>query len=150
MHSFFGLRSLSVSVLLIAIAAAGCKKTTPSNTTNLLQQYFDANILNQVFIINLATDNGTDLTSNYTGYTCTLVKTDYYHGPLEIKHGATTYSGTWIANDDYSKLTITLPSTPSIFIFLTRDWRFTSKNLPELDLAPWGTTDPVVLHILRQ
>ena len=127
-----------------------CKKTTTTNPTNVLEQYFDANILNQNFIVILATDHGTDLTSNYSGYTFKLIKSDYYHGPIEMKYATSTYAGSWIANDDYSKLTITLPSTPAPFIFLTREWRFTSKNLPELDLAPWGTTEPIVLHIMRQ
>ena len=49
-----------------------------------------------------------------------------------------------------SKLVITLPTTPSIFVFLNREWRFTKKALPEMELAPWGTTEPLVLHMLRQ
>ena len=145
-----GKRWLTLFFLCLIINFSACKKTTTSDPTNILQQYFDLNILGQVFIVNLATDNGTDLTANYNGYTFKLIKTDYYHGPVEVKFGANTYSGSWSANEDYSKLIITLPSTPSLFIFLTREWRFTSKNLPELDLAPWGSTDPIVLHILRQ
>ena len=143
--------SLSVVILLfITLTFTACKKTTTTDTTNLLEQYFDVNILGQIFIINLATDNGTDLTPNYNGYTFKLIKTNYYNGPLEVKYGTNTYTGTWSANSDYSKLTISLPSTPSILIWLTREWRFTSKNVPQLELAPWGSTDPLVLHILRQ
>ena len=137
-------------ILLCALQIAGCKKTTKSDPANLLQQYFDANILGQIFTVTLASDNGTDLTANYNGYTFKLVKTDYYHGPVEAKYGSNTYSGSWSANEDYSKLIITLPNTPMIFNFLSREWRFTSKNVPELDLAPWGSTDPVILHIYRQ
>jgi len=66
-----------------------------------------------------------------------------------IKNGV-TYTGTWSSNDDYSKLVITLPNPPSEFSFLSREWRFTSKNLPTLELAPWGSTDPIVLHMRRQ
>ena len=137
-------------MLLFSISAISCKKTTTTDPANILEQYFDANILNRNFIVNLATDNGTDLTANYSGYTFKLIKTDYYHGPMESKYGTNTYTGTWVANSDYSKLTISLPAAPSLFIFLNRDWRFTSKNIPELDLAPWGSTDPVVLHIIQQ
>ena len=140
--------NLVMSVILLQFSS--CKKTTTSTPASLLEQYFDANILGQVFIVNLATDHGMDLTNNYNGYTFKLVKTDYYHGPTEVKFGSNTYTGTWSANEDYSKLIITLPSTPSLFVFLTREWRFTSKNIPQLDLAPWGSTDPIVLHILRQ
>ena len=151
MISFFNIRTVGLSwFFLVILFASGCKKTTNTDPTNVLQQYFDANILNQNFVVILATDHGTDLTANYNGYTFKLIKTDYYHGPIEMKYGTSVYAGSWLANDDYSKLTINLPSSPSLFIFLTREWRFTSKNLPELDLAPWGNTDPVVLHILRQ
>ena len=137
-------------LLLTILVIGGCKKPTATDPVNVFQQYFDANILNQNFIVILATDHGNDITANYNGYSFKLIKTDYYHGPIEMKYGTMVYSGSWLANEDYSKLTINLPSTPSLFIFLTREWRFTSKNIPELDLAPWGSTDPIVLHILRQ
>ncbi len=150
MHKVLTYKRIWLPILLFTIALGSCKKTTTTNPANLLEQYFDANILGQIFIVNLATDNGTDLTANYSGYTFKLIKSDYYQGPIEVKYGTNTYSGTWSANSDYSKLTLILPSVPSLFIFLTRDWRFTSKNVPQLELAPWGTTDPVVLHILRQ
>lgn len=151
MFSFKRIQScLIILITFFTITLASCKKPTTTDPTNLLQQYFDANILNQSFSIILATDHGTDLTSSYNGYTFKLLKTDYYQGPIEMKYGTSTYTGSWSANADYSKLIINLPATPSVFAFLTREWRFTSKNLPELDLAPWGTTDPIVLHILRQ
>lgn len=122
--------------------------TTGSPT--LLEKYFEENVINKDFIVNKATNNGIDLTANYSGYTFKLLKTDYYKGPVEANKGTNTYTGTWSSNADYSKLIITLPSTPSEFVFLTREWRFTSKALPQLELAPWGSTEPIVLHILRQ
>lgn len=137
-------------ILLSTFLLPACKKTSHSSPTDLLQQYFDANIIGQIFIVSLATDSSRDLTANYNGYTFKLTKTDYYHGPLEAKYGSSTYAGTWSANEDYSKLIINLPSMPSIFGFLTREWRFTSKAVPELALAPWGSSAPVVLHMLRQ
>ena len=79
-----------------------------------------------------------------------MFKTDYYHGPGEIRKGTTVYSGTWSSNTDYSKLVITLPSTPSEFVFLNREWRFTKKAFPQMELAPWGTTEPLVLHMIKQ
>src|SRR5207302_8145584 len=87
-----------IVVLLLISIFTGCKKTTTSDPTNLLEQYFDINILGQIFIVNLATDSGTDLTPNYNGYTFKLIKTDYYHGPVEVKFGTSTYAGSWVAN----------------------------------------------------
>ena len=146
------LRNCVVVFFIISFSFVSCVKKDPvaPNTGTILEQYFESSVLNQNFIINLATNNGVDLTSNYNGYTFKLLKTDYYHGPLQVIKGANSYSGTWSCNEDYSKLIITLPSAPSEFVFLTREWRFTKKELPQLELAPWGTTDPVVLHMLRQ
>ena len=130
-----------------------CQKFATSlvpDQASAFEKYFESNILNQNFIVTLAMNNGTDITGNYSGYQFMMLKTDYYHGPVRVTKNGTTYSGTWSCNEDYSKLIITLPSAPPEFIFLTREWRFTSKIIPELDFAPWGTTDPVVLHILRQ
>lgn len=147
------------SRLIIAIAGAliiflsGCKKSIISQSqTSILEAYFAENVLNKNFIVDLATDNGTDLTSQYTGYTFVLTKTtSYYSGPLTGTKGSANYTGTWESNSDYSKLIISLttPSVPAEFIFLNRSWKFTKKSIPVLELAPWGSTDPKVLHMKR-
>jgi hypothetical protein len=136
---------LMLSFLLLGIS---CKKSGDANNP-VLEQLFESNILNRDFTVSLATDNGTDLTANYVGYTFQLSKTDFYHGPLQAKKNGTTFTGTWSSNSDYSQLIITLPNPPSEFSFLSRSWRFTSKNFPTLALAPWGSNDPIVLHMYR-
>ena len=95
----------------------------------------------------VATDNGADLTAQYTGYTFVLYKSTYYNGPMTAVKNGVTYNGTWSSNDDYSKLVITFPSTPAEFVFLNREWKFTKKSLPIMELAPWGTLEPKVLHM---
>ena len=83
-----------------------CKKSGDAGTNALLEQYFETNVLNRNFIVSLAQDNGTDLTANYNGYVFVLLKTDFYHGPLQATKGGTMYTGTWSSNNDYSKLVI--------------------------------------------
>lgn len=126
-----------------------CNKPV-SSSNPILEQYFETNVLNRNFTVSLATDNGTNLTSNYSGETFVLLKTDFYHGDLQAKKNGAVYTGAWSCNADYSKLTITLPNSPSEFIFLTRAWRFTSKDLPTMKLAPWGSADPIALNMTRQ
>jgi hypothetical protein len=134
--------------LFFSVAGIACKKSTLK--TALLEQYFETNILNKNFIVSLATDNGTDITANYSNEVFVLQETDLYHGPLQATKNGTIYTGTWSSNDDYSKLVITLPNSPSEFSFLSRAWRFTSKSLPTMKLAPWGSSEPIVLHMQRQ
>lgn len=137
---------LPVMILLSSLTGCG-KKTVESVKTTYLQQQFEDNILNKNFRVQLATDNGVDLTSQYTGYTYVLYKSTYYNGPMTAVKNGVTNNGTWSCNEDYSKLVITFPSTPSEFVFLNREWRFTKKSLPIMELAPWGTTDSKVLHM---
>lgn len=132
------------------LACFSCKKNTANIEQTLLEKYFDQNVIGQNFVVSLAKDSTTDLTSNYNGYTFVLAKTDFYHGPLKAMKGSTEYDGTWLANSDYSKLTITLPTSVPEFQFLSRSWRFTKKDVPTLQLAPWGSTEPVVLYMTRQ
>jgi hypothetical protein len=135
-------------LLFSFLLAASCKKSTEGGNA-LLERYFEENVLNRNFIVSLAKDHSTNLTANYSGYIFVLLKTDFYHGPLKATKNNITYEGTWSSNDDYSKLTIKLPATPSEFGFLTRDWRFTSKSLPVLNLAPWYSRDPIELNMTR-
>lgn len=155
MYKFSSLRNYFLLSLISIFCFTSCSKelqdaVNGTGTSSILEQYFESNILNKNFIINLATNNGVDITSNYNGYIFKMLKTDYYHGPVQVTKGTNTYAGTWSSNSEYSKLVITLPGTPAEFVFLTREWKFTKKSPPQLELAPWGTTEPLVLHMLQQ
>lgn len=139
-----------ILLVLIIFCFTACNKPVATNTGTPVEKYFEDNVLNRDFIVNFASDNGADITANYSSYVFKMTKTDFYHGPAEARIGTTVYTGTWRSNDDYSKLVITLPTSPAAFIFLNREWRFTSKALPQLKLAPWGSSDPLILHMLRQ
>jgi hypothetical protein len=127
-----------------------CKKSNLSTggTGTYFERYFDDSVLNKNFIVNLATDSGINITAQYSGFTFKMLKTDYYHGPMEAYKDGNIYTGTWSSNSDYSKLVITLPNSEP-FIFLNRAWRFTKKDPPQMKLAPWGSTEALVLHMLR-
>jgi hypothetical protein len=140
--------------LLFAIAmllVQGCKKVSIGPTPELYQKYFEENVLNRDFIVSLATDNGTDSTTKYTGWVFKLLKNTYYDGPMTAIKNGVTYTGTWSCNEDFGKLTINInqPSIPPSFTFLNRAWRFTKKDFPVMELAPWGTLDAIVLNMQR-
>lgn len=140
---FFG------AVLLLSVFNGCSKSAVEAAQATYAQQQFEDNILNKNFRVHLATDNGADLTSQYSGYTYVLLKSTYFNGPMTAVKAGVTYNGTWSSNDDYSKLVITFPAVPAEFVFLNREWRFTKKSLPIMELAPWGTTEPKVLHMER-
>jgi hypothetical protein len=143
-----------VIIFIIPLVVLFVFNSCHKNPVEVIQQtayekQFEDNILNKNFRVYLAIDNGVDLTSQYTGYTFVLYKSTYYNGPMTAVKNAVTYNGTWSSNDDYSKLVITFPSTPTEFVFLNRDWKFTKKSLPVMELAPWGSLEPKVLHMER-
>ncbi len=144
------LKSFAIlSLVFMIFFCVSCKKSNPANSLPL-EQFFETNILNRNFVVTLAQDSSGDITSQYNGYIFVLLETDLYHGPLKATSGSAEYEGTWSADSDYGKLTITLPDTPQVFQFLTRDWRFVKKDIPTLQLAPWGTTQPYLLNMTRQ
>ncbi len=142
-------------VIALAFAGAilllqGCKKGD-NPAAQLYEEYFEENVLNSDFIVDLATDNGTDITTQYSGWKFRLLKNTYYDGPMTAVKNGTTYSGTWLCDETYGRLTISItqPSVPAEFTFLNKAWRFTRKDLPVMELAPWGSTAPQVLHMRR-
>lgn len=142
-------------IVAILLLASSCKKSKPPDyIANVYEQYFETNVLNTDFNVKLATDNGVDITSQYTDYRFKLLKNTYYNGPMTAtKSGnpSIVYTGTWSTNEDFSKLviSITQPTIPVEFNFLNRSWKFTRKALPVMEFAPWGTTEPKVLHMER-
>ena len=142
---------ISFTALVMSFFFNGCGKSAivKAAQTSYLQQQFEDNILNKNFRVYLATDNGSDLTSQYTGYTFVLLKSTFNNGPMTAVKNTITYNGSWSSNEDYSKLVITFPAVPAEFVFLNREWKFTKKALPIMELAPWGTLEPKVLHMER-
>jgi hypothetical protein len=138
-----------VFALLLLLLGSCSKNTVTEQQQNILQQYFEENILNRDFSVHFASDDGTDITTQFSGYTFKLLKSTLVNGSMTAIIGTTTYTGTWSCNEDYSKLVITLPTAVSAFTFLNREWKFTKKAIPTMELAPWGTTEPDVLHMLR-
>ena len=69
-------RSRYIIAVLIAIIllATSCKKAKEQITQDILQEYFDNNILNRDFIVKLAKDTANDITSHYTGQVFRLLK----------------------------------------------------------------------------
>jgi hypothetical protein len=145
--SRFFIAVLSAAILLLS----SCKKTIKTQQQNILQQYFEENILSRDFVVHLAMDNGADKTAEFSGFVFQLTKNTLLEGPMTASNGLFSISGTWASNEDYSKLTINLPATSiTAFTFLNREWRFTKKAIPIMELAPWGSTEAKVLHMQRQ
>ncbi len=151
--AFYKGRFIIAVICALLLLLFSCKKLALVNADQAtLEKYFAQEVLNKTFVVDFASDSSVDITGNYTGYDFVLTNTtSYYEGNMTGTKSGVTYSGTWLSNSDYSKLIITLnaPAIPSEFAFLNREWKFTKKDVPVLKLAPWGSTDPKVLHMRR-
>lgn len=65
-------------------------------------------------------------------------KKGYHDGPFLATTKGHTDTGSWLANADYSKLTLRLSGKPAYALF-NIDWKFKSKAIDKLDLIPWFT-----------
>jgi hypothetical protein len=136
----------------IIILNTGCKKAKEAVQANIIEQFYEQNVLNKDFIISYANNGKEEITAQYDGYKFRLVKNSFYDGPLTATKDGITYTGSWSATQDYGKLTISMPLSPiSEFSFLNREWRFIEKALPTMKLSPWirTDTDATELHITR-
>lgn len=134
--------------LLLVVGLGACKKEKNSGTQ--AEKLFEQNILHRPFVVDLAEEDGRNITATFRGYHFILMKTDYYHGPLRAIHDGSVITGSWSTNDDFSKLVIELPAGTAQFDFLSTSWRFTKKGLPVMKLAPWGAASNKVLHMRRE
>ena len=150
---FYKGRFIIAVICALLLLLFSCKKLALVNADQgTLEKYFAENVLNKTFVVEFASDSSIDITGKYNGYDFVLTNTtSYYDGNMTGTKNGVTYSGTWVSNSDYSKLVINLnaPSVPAEFVFLNREWKFTKKDVPVLKLAPWGSTDPKVLHMRR-
>lgn len=153
----FKTRVVLITCLSIVLFTISCKKTAETQTANILQQYFEQNILNRDFTVARAIDDTVhDKTAEFTSYVFRLEKNTSTNsqtdGPMNAKvNGNIVYTGTWSCTEEYGKLGIQLnqPNTPPEFVFLNRSWKFTEKAFPIMKLAPWGSTAHDSLHMER-
>ncbi len=145
------MRLVIAIIFALILFLASCVKP-PAPDSAIGQALFTSNILNRNFIIQYASDSGVDITSRYALDTVVLTNdTSYFNGTITCSKAGTPYTGTWSSNSDYSQLNIniTTPTPPAEFSFLNISWRFTKKDFPIMQLAPWGSTAPKVLYMER-
>lgn len=136
-----------VFFIILLFSLPGCKKKSEDKTNDLptiytpnaLEKWFETSVLNRESIIQFAKDStGTDVTHLYDSTIFILRKKTYHDGPFIATKSGKSDTGEWIANADYSKLTLKLTGEPEYKIF-NIDWKFKSKSTSKLDLIPWFT-----------
>lgn len=141
-------KELRIMPFVFLIFLFSCKKSNnssdPNNlpviyTPNALEKWFESSVLNRQTIIQKAIDSsGTEITRQFDSFTFMLLKNTYHDGPFLATKSGKTDTGKWLANNDYSKLTLQLKGKP-VYEILNIDWKFKTKSTTKLDLIPWFT-----------
>ena len=140
--------AVAIATAILILFLFSCKKIVEDTQMDIAQQYFKNNILNSDFVIDSAYNNGIDVTARFAGFKIKLLEgADLASGPITAKKADSTINGTWLATEQYGKLTVNFISPPTGFDFFNRSWRFLEKNLPIMKLAPWGMPDPAVTRL---
>ena len=145
------LTSVALTSLLVlcsvglAVTTSSCEKDTSAlppvpkdsaDNVSAAQKAFDLLVLGKEFYMKKGIDSaGTDLTSQYADQIYILKKETYENGPLTVTAGGITYTGTWKANTDYSKLELFVTGRPD-FAFYSIPWRVKNKTLTGLSMVP--------------
>ena len=132
-------------ILAVSVFSGACKKkeeiiAAKAYEPSTLNQFFETYILNKDIRITVAKFEGRDTTAMYGDYVFKLYKNTYYDGPFEARNSTDTFTGTWVSNDDYSKLILDIAGT-SALDWVSIDWKFKSKSTTTLELVPWFNTD---------
>jgi hypothetical protein len=148
MNSYFIKLKLFIAVIITSITlftTSSCKKESETVDTTA---FFNNNVLNKTLTVHLATDNGTTITSVYNNYTFKCAT----GGVFTATNNLFSINGTWTANSDFSKVTFNLPTPPSEFIFLNREWTFTKFTTPIMELGYSATAggEYKILHFQKQ
>lgn len=123
--------AVAIATAILILFLFSCKKIVEDTQMDIAQQYFKNNILNSDFVIDSAYNNGIDVTTRFAGFKIKLLEgADLASGPITAKKADSTINGTWLATEQYGKLTVNFISPPTGFDFFNCSWRFLEKTCP--------------------
>jgi hypothetical protein len=106
---------------LLAISSISCKKLIEQQQKNAAMNI----ITNGQWYVKIYTDNGTDITSSFSGYVFQF-KQD---GTVVGVNGTTSVTGTWSADVNNYTITSNFPNAVSPLIKLNGVWKITDSSV---------------------
>lgn len=127
---------LSISFTSTILLISCDKDDDDSNSTpSSNSQYFSANVVGRDLLVQQASDNSTDITAQFNGYTFHLTKTATYSGTISASNDLLTVNGTWSVAGDFDKITFTFPTDViSSLSFFNKEWQFSSRATTVIEL----------------
>ncbi|MBC7905024.1 MAG: hypothetical protein H7Y27_16470 [Gemmatimonadaceae bacterium] len=130
-------------LLILVLAGFSCKKAIEKQKTNIIIEA----MTNGRWYVELYKDNGTDVTSNFSGYEFQF----YENSTVDGIAGAVTKKGTW--NADINNYTI-VASFPQTFgqplTMLNYTWKITDSYLDYVEANTVTGSGTNILHLRKK
>ena len=124
--------SLTGTVLLSSCSKDDDDNTPPSSNA----VYFSDNALARDLLVQQASDNSTDITAQFAGYTFRLTKTAALSGTISASNDLLTVNGTWSIDANYDKITFVFPTDViNSLAFFNKEWQFSSRATTVIQLT---------------
>ncbi len=133
---------LPVLLMLMAISTISCKKTVEDKKIDLLVQA----MTNGVWLVDLYTDAGTDITTDFQGYEFQFLENGTVMG---TKNSVMTH-GTWVGDINTQTITSDFPGAPYPLLKLNGTWKITDSYLDYVKSEMGTGTSKLVLHLKKK
>src|SRR5882757_8587218 len=120
---------IAMLLFVAIISFSNCSKD--DNTTIAVsdnKKYFEDTVLDHDLILSSVSDNGTDISSQYSKYTFRFSKTSTLSGTIMIGNTDTPLTASWTVDETYNDLTISISPSPAPFAFLNDEFVFVSRT----------------------
>jgi hypothetical protein len=111
----------------------GCSKSEVHSTIASNENYLENTMLNRDLFVSGATDDGVNITDNFTGYTFRLESTIYgaSSGLAYANNITNSIQGTWAVSGGKDKIVFDFPSTlVANLAYMNKEWVITKGSNP--------------------
>jgi len=116
-----------LALTIIALGFAACNKNDDDNSSSVSTTAVNSTVTSSTWRVTLFNDNGTDETSNFSGFNFTFATS----GTVAAANSLFAVNGTWntSVSDSKVKLTMNFPApSVSAFLDLNEDWHVTART----------------------
>lgn len=121
------MKKILLAVTILAVSVGACKKSNDDNPSSITTAAVNSTVTAGTWRVTYFSDNGTDETSNFSGFNFTFSTT----GSVAAANSLFAVNGTWTTavDDSKVKLTMNFPA-PSVtaFLELNEDWHVTART----------------------
>jgi len=135
-------KKIVISLLLFAVLSSSCKKYIEQQQQNALESL----ITNGTWIVTRYVENGTDITTSFSGYVFKFNS----NGTVTGTNAGTTVNGTWSGNVSTKTIISEFPSAGAPIDKLNAEWKITDSYTDSVAAKTTINTTTNILNLHKQ